>query len=244
MADATEHLLGDLQALVTKLEKQDELAIRISKLMAPNVSIMRWYDRPILVGFLGVLVAAIAPITTTINAYIQKDTDLQLAQQRLEYEISSGYLSSYAVKEALTQALNPSLSLAHRARALRFLEIVVKNEKVHDWVKSEMRIASEYEDIKADDVLFGDEAESSSADLFALKIEDQKNPRKSRIKIKREVSRILNDPNLPDDEKLPRLKALRERLEALSVTLGKGIGALRERNPDFTAPLKDSTRYR
>lgn len=135
----------DIQALVTKLEKQDDLARRIAKLTASEVSATpsRWYDRPILVGFLGTVLAAIVPSATAINGCLTKSTELELDKQRLAHQVSSDYVSSYALKDALTQALNPSLSEAHRYRALRFLAAAAQDEPIREWAKAEYNVIHE-----------------------------------------------------------------------------------------------------
>ncbi len=117
--DAGTPIHGPLQELVERLESQNDLARRIAQLSAVESAPppVRWYDRPVLVGFLGTLLAVVVPSVTAIDGCLSKSTELELARQRLTHEISKEYVASYAHKEALAQALNPSLSPTHRFRA-------------------------------------------------------------------------------------------------------------------------------
>lgn len=139
---------GPLEQLLTKIEQRESLAPRVGRILQePTPAAARWYDKPVLVGFIGTVIAAVLPATTAIDGCISKSTDLELARRKLEHEISTGYISSYALKDALIQALNPELSQTHRLRALRFLAAVAPDRVLREWARTEYERAAEYMDI-------------------------------------------------------------------------------------------------
>lgn len=107
----------------------------------------RWYDRPILVGFLGTVIAAVVPATSAIDGCISKSKELELSERKLTHEVSTDYINSYALKDALMQSLNPDLSQTHRLRALRFLAQVAPDRALKEWAASEYREATAYAEI-------------------------------------------------------------------------------------------------
>ncbi len=215
--------LEELHALVLELEQKDDLVDRIAKLSDPRPA--RWYDRPILLGFLGTLFAAVIPSATAINGCIQKSTELQLAKQRLDHEITSAYISSYALKDALVQALNPSLSAAHRIRALRFLEIAVQDSGVRKWAQAEMMIAKEYEESQTDGLLVAPKEEAQMCpDEIARKSEDRAEPKRARSQIRRELKEVERNPILGADEKWRQIHCLQNRINFLNAVTGNLVG--------------------
>lgn len=141
MSDEVERV----EQLLKKIEQEEQLAERVGRLLkerSPAPS--RWYDKPVLVGFLGTIIAAVVPATAAIDGCINKSTELELARSRLEHEVSNDYINSYALKDALTQALNPDLSQVHRLRALRFLGAVAPDQHLREWALQEYRDATEY----------------------------------------------------------------------------------------------------
>lgn len=232
-----------IEDALKRIEERETLAHRVSQIIhkAPPPA-DRWYDKPILVGFLGTLIAAVVPATSAIDGCISKSKDLELAETKLKHEISTDYVNSYALKDALTQALNPELSQTHRLRALRFLGRVAPDLALREWAMNEYREATTYVEIdralqglekprapgveertpSAEGSLQGqwmrndpNNDEDPRVRLTKDISEDAKDPNGALSRIQREIEQLDADPYMPEDEKDFRRSQLKERLQSL-----------------------------